>query len=288
MSTRSTLTIFPINLTITSWNYFKMDWGDMPPVEGSSQMTRSMLEMRNPKCFDLSKEKHLEEISINENDADKVSVPGCPYVEHSLELVHGIKNKEKLLDKYVDMNSATMTINKVSEFRNTMNDPAKKQNFNNTSSCALVVPMLMNDDAIEWGLSRILLCHGFEDASKSTLSVLRDVIKHYLSNMCTTLRSLIDNESLTGRTGFYDCLDQLLHDMNIGDIHALTDFYEKDVIQHHKQLKNKYDKVQSNMGAGSRLNTTHSNVKVEVISSYKASGSGRWRPITKANQPTRH
>ncbi|CAK8686282.1 unnamed protein product [Clavelina lepadiformis] len=262
-----------------------MNWGNMLPVEGSSQMTRSMLEMRNPKCFDLSKEKNLEEISINENEADKVSVPGCPYVEHSLELVHGIKNKEKLLEEWVDMNSATMTINKVSEFRNTMNDPAKKQNFNNTSSCLSYSDV---DDAIEWGLTRILFCHGFEVASKSTLSVLRDVVKHYLSNMCTTLRSLIDNEALTGRTGFYDCLDQLFHDMNIGDVHALTDFYEKDIIQYHKQLKNKYDKVQSNMGAGSRLNSTHSNVKVEVISSYEASGSGRWRPITKANQPTRH
>jgi len=53
------------------------------------------------------------------------------------------------------------------------------------------------------------------------------------------MRQLVDYEALTGATGFYDVIDQLLHDNKLGGIQELCDFYKTDVIRKHGQLMKK-------------------------------------------------
>uniref|UniRef100_H2YLR7 Uncharacterized protein n=1 Tax=Ciona savignyi TaxID=51511 RepID=H2YLR7_CIOSA len=74
-----------------------------------------------------------------------------------------------------------------------------------------------------------------------------DVTKQFLEGISCALRQVLDNEALTGRTGFYDSIDQVLHDNDIDGISSLQKYYKTDIISYYMALKSKSKMLQNQL-----------------------------------------
>lgn len=78
---------------------------------------------------------------------------------------------------------------------------------------------------------------GFDNCSESTLDLLSDILHEFLLQMTTHLRSAADAKLLHGHAGFPDILEQVFHEMKLGSVIGLQDFYQSRVINYSKNME---------------------------------------------------
>ena len=216
------------------------NWGSLPPVEGSMQITRSMLDLRKPKSFCPEEVVRLEvKESVKSSAQENLAI----YSKNNVKLIDYINRLEYVMS---DLNPSSN-----SSYPNypTIDSPIKKIDDNtlkvesnccNFSNGADILDVQKN---LKHGIGLIAASSGFGMASSIALKTVIDATHHYMETICKSLKSTMDNEALTGKTGFYDSVDQVLHDMGVGSIHDLFNFYEKSVIQFNKILISKSEKL---------------------------------------------
>ncbi|XP_056010203.1 STAGA complex 65 subunit gamma-like [Ostrea edulis] len=91
---------------------------------------------------------------------------------------------------------------------------------------------------------------GFDTCNESVLETLTDVAHEYFQDFCTRLRNAADNKLLHGYSGFPDIAEQVYHEIGIGSVTNVRDFYQSRVINHHAamqqtciQLMTEYEKL---------------------------------------------
>lgn len=77
---------------------------------------------------------------------------------------------------------------------------------------------------------------GFSKCSNTAMTAVADSLDHYMTNMCKSLRSVVDKEAGGTSCGFADPISKVLTELNVGNLH---EFYEVRVIEYHKKIKNK-------------------------------------------------
>lgn len=73
---------------------------------------------------------------------------------------------------------------------------------------------------------------GFDTAMQIPLQTLADVAESYLKKFTTLLRFATDKEAVYGNTGFSDAMERVYHEMGIGSIFSMHDFYQKRIFQY--------------------------------------------------------
>ncbi|XP_063217271.1 STAGA complex 65 subunit gamma-like isoform X2 [Bacillus rossius redtenbacheri] len=76
---------------------------------------------------------------------------------------------------------------------------------------------------------------GYDTASQVLLDTVTDVAKQYILNFTRLMRIAHEHESLLGPSGFPDIMERVFHDMKIGSMTTLHDFYQNRVILHHQK-----------------------------------------------------
>lgn len=103
-----------------------------------------------------------------------------------------------------------------------------------------VAPPELNYEIVKKILTRsvaAIMAHiGFDDTSDVIVRILTDICHQYLSNMCNLLRAAVDREKQTGITGFDDVLEQVFHEIGIGSIVYMHDFYMERIIGHYENV----------------------------------------------------
>lgn len=91
---------------------------------------------------------------------------------------------------------------------------------------------------------------GFDSTSESLLETLTDITHEYFQQITTHLRSAADNRLLNGYTGFPDLIEQVFHEIGLGSVKCLHDFYQSHIIAYHEnmehtcqQLMSEYEKI---------------------------------------------
>ncbi|KAJ8297988.1 hypothetical protein KUTeg_024519 [Tegillarca granosa] len=79
---------------------------------------------------------------------------------------------------------------------------------------------------------------------------LTDITHEYFQQITTHLRSAADNRLLNGYTGFPDLIEQVFHEIGLGSVKCLHDFYQSHIIAYHEnmehtcqQLMSEYEKI---------------------------------------------
>ena len=244
-------------------------WGALLPIEGNSKVTRPMLDMRKARRF-YNNDLPEFALQIKQSASSSKPVEACSYSKNSIKLIDYISkvqntitdvsgtsdapaypSLESLLEKQ-DM----LTKEKVESFKGNAVD------FNAVSS------------NLRQGIALLAASSGFSSSSSITLNVLADVASQYMNSLCKSLKAILDNEALTGNTGFYDCIDQLLHDLNIGNIHDLNKYFQKGVIEYHNNLKLRSEQVQNNLKCLQSNNMLSKEIKCENVS------QSAWVPVS--------
>lgn len=91
---------------------------------------------------------------------------------------------------------------------------------------------------------------GFDNCSESILDTLSDILHEFYLQFTTHLRSAVDNKLLHGHAGFPDVIEQVFHEMRLGSVSNLHDFYQSRIINYSKnmeqtcqQLMQEYEKL---------------------------------------------
>nr|CAD7263783.1 unnamed protein product [Timema shepardi] len=83
-----------------------------------------------------------------------------------------------------------------------------------------------------------VLAHiGYELASQTVLDTLTDVADSLLNKFAVALHNAFERERLRGPTGFPDIVERVFHEMGLGSILNLHDFYQTRIIHYHNILK---------------------------------------------------
>lgn len=78
---------------------------------------------------------------------------------------------------------------------------------------------------------------GFDTCSGSVLETLTDVAHEYFQDFCSRLQNAADNKLLHGYSGFPDIVEQVYHEMGIGSVIEIHDFYQSRIINHHTSMQ---------------------------------------------------
>ncbi|KAK3100748.1 hypothetical protein FSP39_024618 [Pinctada imbricata] len=79
----------------------------------------------------------------------------------------------------------------------------------------------------------IICAHlGFDTCSEITMDTLSDVMHEYFQELCKHLRTAADHALLTGCSGFPDIVEKTFHEMGIGSITSLNEFYHTRVLNY--------------------------------------------------------
>lgn len=119
-----------------------------------------------------------------------------------------------------------------------------------------VSPQLYNDVTTRKLLRRavaVVLTHaGFDTCTTSMLETVTDICDEFMTRMTSSLRHLRDREAHEGYTGFPDIMDHLFHDMGLGDVTTIHDFYQSRIVSYHhhmmktcRQLVDDYERVKN-------------------------------------------
>lgn len=103
-------------------------------------------------------------------------------------------------------------------------------------------------------VAAILAHMSFEGSPESVLEFLTDVVHEFYLEFTRHLRFAADSAAMHGPSGFPDIMEQVFHEMGIGSVTTLHEFYQNRVINYHKnmmdtckQLVAEYDKLKEPM-----------------------------------------
>ncbi|CAG2059810.1 unnamed protein product [Timema podura] len=74
-------------------------------------------------------------------------------------------------------------------------------------------------------------------ASQTALDTLTDAADSLLNKVAVALHNAFERERLRGPTGFPDIVERVFHEMGLGSILNLHDFYQTRIIRYHNFLK---------------------------------------------------
>ncbi|KAK3099569.1 hypothetical protein FSP39_006377 [Pinctada imbricata] len=79
----------------------------------------------------------------------------------------------------------------------------------------------------------IICAHlGFDTCSEITMDTLSDVMHEYFQELCKHLRTAAHHALLTGCSGFPDIVEKTFHEMGIGSVTSLNEFYHTRVLNY--------------------------------------------------------
>ncbi|XP_078482558.1 STAGA complex 65 subunit gamma isoform X2 [Ciona intestinalis] len=247
-------------------------WGELPPVEGTTQLTRSMSDMKFPRPYII--ENGREEVLCDEIDKKVYLGPTCSYMMDTVKILEYIKEAESHIS---EMSEGRICVSPV--YPNLMS-PLTETKYSTTSN---ITPRHffqqeydLHPTSVDYptkkGVCMLALHKGYDLANLSAINLLVDATKQFLEGISSSLRKVLDTEALSGRTGFYDCIDQVLHDNDLSGIDTIVQFYKSDVINYYKVLKAKGTTLRNHLNSEKSKPTK---VKDETSSS-KQSG---WIPV---------
>ncbi|XP_071995846.1 STAGA complex 65 subunit gamma [Engystomops pustulosus] len=99
-------------------------------------------------------------------------------------------------------------------------------------------------------VATILAHAGFDSANESVLETLTDIAHEYSLKFTKMLRFSVDREARLGQTPFSDVMEQVFHEMGIGSVLSLQQFWQHRIKDYHtymlqvsKQLSEEYEKI---------------------------------------------
>ncbi|XP_046676176.1 STAGA complex 65 subunit gamma-like [Homalodisca vitripennis] len=84
---------------------------------------------------------------------------------------------------------------------------------------------------------------GYDSGMQSSLQVLTDVAEDFFKKFTRLLRYAVDREDLYGNSGFPDAMERVFHEMGLGSVTRLHDFYQSRVLQYRDQCQEKCQKL---------------------------------------------
>ncbi|CAC5412499.1 SUPT7L [Mytilus coruscus] len=91
---------------------------------------------------------------------------------------------------------------------------------------------------------------GFDNCNESVLDTLSCILHEFYIQFTTHLRSAVDSKLLHGHAGFPDLIEQVFHEMKLGSVTNLNDYYQSRIINYSKnmehtcqQLMQEYEKL---------------------------------------------
>ncbi|XP_022238160.1 STAGA complex 65 subunit gamma-like isoform X3 [Limulus polyphemus] len=91
---------------------------------------------------------------------------------------------------------------------------------------------------------------GFDTTSELVLETLVDIVHDHYLRVCRLMRVARDREALTGNTAFVDVIEQVFHEIGLGSMTELHNFYQHRVVAYHRgmmktcqQLMHDYEKL---------------------------------------------
>lgn len=114
-----------------------------------------------------------------------------------------------------------------------------------------VIDEIANRKLLRRSVATVLAHMSFESTPESVLETLTDVTHEYFLQFMKHLRAAADSTAIHGPSGFPDILEQVFHEMGIGSVTTLHEFYQTRVLSYHKnmletckQLVAEYEKLQ--------------------------------------------
>ena len=254
----------------------KINWGSLPPVDDAAQVTRAMLDMRKAKPFVIDQ----TEIATNEIDCQPVVSQLCSGAIDIAKLIEYIQDGEAFLSE-ANASNSDVEMPPVYPSLKQLSDsslPKTKKSLNKSFKFMPLYPFNIEDvnNCLKQGIALTAVSMGFHLATSTALDVLTDVTHSHINTLCQSLRAVLDVEAKTGKTAFYDSVDQVLHDMDIGNISNLKKFFEQTIIEKYERFKAKSKSLQNDIQtAQSRNSKTLVKVKQEMTQ-FRSS----WVPVT--------
>nr|XP_033792751.1 STAGA complex 65 subunit gamma [Geotrypetes seraphini]XP_033792752.1 STAGA complex 65 subunit gamma [Geotrypetes seraphini]XP_033792754.1 STAGA complex 65 subunit gamma [Geotrypetes seraphini]XP_033792755.1 STAGA complex 65 subunit gamma [Geotrypetes seraphini] len=99
-------------------------------------------------------------------------------------------------------------------------------------------------------VATVLAHTGFDSANESVLETLTDIAHEYCLKFTKLLRFAVDREARLGQTPFSDVMEQVFHEMGIGSVLSLQQFWQHRIKDYHsymlqvsKQLSEEYESI---------------------------------------------
>lgn len=282
-------------------------WGNMPPQDIPGQLTRSMLEMRKPKAYELKELPSLPlHVHAHSRDSNEVRVPACPVLQHSIKLLMYIRQAKSLICD-LDNKSYAMygQANKVADLStpppfqpNELPRKGGSKGFETgagkTSPALFVAPELDNQfrdgmgdfsfppisqDAattlLKESVQAIAAHAGYEEMTTSCLNGLTGITRNFLENFSKRMRDALDREAETGCPPFYDVLDEVLNYSGTKSLKDLGLFWNLRVVQRHKSLEKRAMALSKEVRS---LSYRVGEVDVDAVQ-VTQSKFGKWTPV---------
>ncbi|XP_061183989.1 STAGA complex 65 subunit gamma-like isoform X2 [Saccostrea echinata] len=249
-------------------------WGELPPPPDSDrgiaalereQMTKlRSIEVEGPRLHQPSSRHQppsKDPLPAEKFEMDPILVHTIKLMQHSKKLRNMISNIQQQQDGMdVDMNFPPAP--PIPEYtgppiKSRMMGPVPflpKDTESDFVRGVGEIPPVVDEEACHKLLrkSTAALCAhlGFDSCNESVLETLTDVAHEYFQDFCTRLRNAADNKLLHGYSGFPDIVEQVYHEMGIGSVTNIHDFYQSRIINHHTsmqqtcaQLMTEYEKL---------------------------------------------
>nr|CAB3261903.1 uncharacterized protein LOC100177564 [Phallusia mammillata] len=172
-------------------------WGELPPVEGTTQVTRSMLEMLNPKPYVNETEPNL--VSIQAPETKPRKCPKCPYVSHSIHLLSYISEVESFIQEVSATKNKHVIMPKLPEFKRFSVETGEEQERNRNDNFEYGTNIQTVKALTRRGVATLALQYECEKSTNSVLDFLTDLTLQWIETVTKSLRLILDNEALTGK-----------------------------------------------------------------------------------------
>ncbi|GLG96128.1 Uncharacterized protein GBIM_02946 [Gryllus bimaculatus] len=77
---------------------------------------------------------------------------------------------------------------------------------------------------------------GYDDSQQVALDVMTDVSEEYFIKFTRLLRVGVDHEMMTGNVGFPDVMERTFHEMGIGSMLIVHNFYQDRILKYHQKV----------------------------------------------------
>ncbi|PVD34559.1 hypothetical protein C0Q70_05835 [Pomacea canaliculata] len=95
---------------------------------------------------------------------------------------------------------------------------------------------IANRKLLRRSVAAILAHMSFECAPESVLETLTDVTHEYYLQFMKHLRAAADAAGMNGLSGFPDIIEKVFHEMGIGSVTTLHEFYQTRILAYHKHM----------------------------------------------------
>ncbi|XP_078482562.1 uncharacterized protein LOC100177564 isoform X5 [Ciona intestinalis] len=172
-------------------------WGELPPVEGTTQLTRSMSDMKFPRPYII--ENGREEVLCDEIDKKVYLGPTCSYMMDTVKILEYIKEAESHIS---EMSEGRICVSPV--YPNLMS-PLTETKYSTTSN---ITPRHffqqeydLHPTSVDYptkkGVCMLALHKGYDLANLSAINLLVDATKQFLEGISSSLRKVLDTEALS-------------------------------------------------------------------------------------------